>query len=112
MANDYTTGRGFLEALRGETNEVTEMVTLAVAIADQGCRFDLEYGCTFVMLDSGEWIDTARASPDVLAMPLDARERYRVQCVRAIRYLDLRGHLLRNPTFPSLVRFSEEPALH
>lgn len=112
MDRRYTTGHAFLEALAGESNEVTEMVTLAVAIADQGCRFDLEYGCTFVMLDSGEWIDTANPSPDVAAMPADARERYRTQLARALRYLDLRGHLLRNPSFPTLIRFSEEQALH
>lgn len=111
-ANRWTTGRGFLEALSGEANEITEMLTLAVAVADQGCQFDLEYGCTAITLASGEWIDTAQPSPEVIAMDAESRTRFGNQLARAIRYLDLRGQLLRNPGFPMLVRFVSEEALN
>lgn len=111
----YTVGRGFLAALAGETNAVTEMVTLAVAIADQSARFDIEFGCTVVMVagdNGGEWIDTHQPSEEVLAMDRDARQRYGNQLVRAMRYLELRDQIERHPTFHLLIRFSDEPAVH
>lgn len=111
-ANRWTTGRGFLEALREESNEITEMLTLAVAVSDQYSQFDIEYGCTVVVLGSGEWIDTAQPSPEVIAMDEGARRRFGNQLARAIRYLDLRGQLLRNPGFPHLVRFATEETLN
>jgi hypothetical protein len=106
--NEFTIGRGFLEALRGEANEITEMLTLAVAVADQGCRFDIEYGSTPVVIESGEWLDISAPSSDVCAMPTEARERFQTQVARALRYLDLRGQLVRHPTFETLFRFEEE----
>lgn len=111
-ANQWTTGRGFLESIRDEANEVTEMLTLSVAIADQSARFDLEYGCTFVTLSSGEWLDTSTQSPELRAMPEEAQRRFGNQLARAMRYLDLRGQLLRNPAYPHLVRFATPEALH
>lgn len=111
-ANQWTTGRGFLEAISEEANEVTEMLTLAVAIADQGARFDLEFGCTIVTTNTGEWLDTGTMSPQVKAMAEDAQRRYGNSLARALRYIDLRGQLLRNPAYPHLVRFAEPESIH
>lgn len=108
----YTTGRGFLAALEGESDAVTEMLTIAVAIADQSARFDIEFGCATVVLGSGEWVDTGTPSPEVTGMPEDARDRYRVQLLRAMRYLELRGQLVRHGSFPNLLRYQTEEATH
>lgn len=110
-ANRWTVGDGYLDALRaaGESNAITEMLTLAVAAADQACRFDIEWGCAEVQADGQLWIDTAQRSADAQQLPdNDAQQRYAAQLVRALRYLELRGHLLKHPAYPRLVRFAEE----
>lgn len=112
VGNEWTRGNGFLRALREESNEITEMLTLSVAIADACSRFDIEFGCTFVSLANGEWHDTSRMSPEVEQMDPQAQQRYGNQLARAMRYLDLRGQIVRNPTFPALVRFTTAENLH
>lgn len=89
-----------------------ELVQLAMDIADYSARFDIDYACTVVMMNDGEWIDTAEPAPDVASMPADDREILLMQVLRAMRYLDLRGHLEHHPLFPKLIRFSELKAPH
>lgn len=111
-ADEFTRGRGYLASLSEESNAVTEMLTLAVAIADQSAQFDVSYACRFVVLDSGEWIDTSAPSPEAEQMPPEGKARIANQLGRAMRYLDLRDLIVRHPAYPRLLRFAEAEALH
>ncbi len=110
-SNRWTVGDGFLDALKaaGEANAITEMLTLAVSISDQAARFDIEWGCAEVQADGLVWLDTAQRSAMAAQLPdEEARQRYAAQLVRALRFLELREHLVKHPTYPRLVRFAEE----
>lgn len=94
------------------TAALVEMHTLAIAIADIGSRFDIEFGCLGVVLNDGDWIDTAKPSADVDGMDETEREATLKAVCRAMRYLHLRGHIDRHPLFTSLIRFHDIQVPH
>lgn len=109
-ATKDTVGSNFLACIQDLANPITEMVTLAVAIADQGARFDIQWACNEVVLSSGQWLDTSISGRSAGARQLQPEEQCRMQnqLVRAQRYLLLRGQLQRNTAYASLVRFIDE----
>lgn len=79
--------------------KLLEARDLAFAIADEQCIHDVETWHYTVVSDGREWRDLKMQSNAEMA------ER----CVRALRYLELRGYLVQHPVFPNLVRV-ERPA--
>lgn len=67
---------------------------LAFAIADACCALDIETNHYTVVSDGVEWRDLRMLHNADLAPAAE----------RAVRYLTLRGLLVRHPVFPNLVR--------
>ena len=77
-----------------------EATTLALEIADEAARSDVEVYCYETSADGHRWYDTASAPPED------------VEWVgRALRYLDLRKLMIRHPDHPQLVRWERESAV-
>lgn len=78
-----------------------EVLHLAYKIADSCARADIECECLQVRSDArGHWFDTA-AIPD----GADTDDAGREFLADALRYLDLRGLLIRDKDVPCIVTF-------
>lgn len=78
----------------------SEVVDIAVEIADSVARSDIEVECLTVELDGERYYDTSLPDPEDAAW-----------VGRATRYLQLRGHLIRHPDMPHLVRWESSNAV-
>lgn len=80
----------------------TETQALAIEIADEAARCDIESHCRVAEADGATWYTTA-GHPDM--------DEYDWVCVRrAARYLEERGRLERHGEIEHLVRFLEASA--
>lgn len=70
---------------------------LAAEIADESSRSDLACFCTFTVTNGEKWYDTTDTG---------FAEHMRESVDKALRYLDLRGHITRHPHNPQLVRLA------
>lgn len=81
-------------------NRLGDSLRLALEIADEAARADIEGNCVS-HTDCGHLWWYARA-------PIDPRDQYVSKTVdRAVRYLDLRNRIVHHETVPVLVRFRE-----
>ena len=75
-----------------------ERLRLATDIADDAARCEIESYCGIETLGTRDWYDTLAVSPK--------GPEYERGVDRALRYLDLRGHMQRHPVQKHLVRFA------
>lgn len=75
-----------------------EMLSLAVEIADETARTNVE-------LHAAEWHDLVGMRWWNTQFLTDADAELHNAVARDLRYLTLRGHVLRNPAMPYLVQF-------
>lgn len=80
----------------GDTH--SECAQLALQIADDAARCDVESYCTKFQLRWRVWYDTEVLRPEGIEVEQGVE--------RAVRYLDLRGALQRHPQQAHLVRFA------
>lgn len=77
-----------------------EVAALALSIADEAARSDIEAFCTWSSKEpANRWYDTATIDDQEFAGEL------RATVDRAVRYLDLRGLLVRSGVRPNFVQF-------
>lgn len=78
----------------------SEVTTLALELADETARSDVEVYCGEYQLSGQRWYDTTSAPPEDVEW-----------VERALRYLDLRGLLIRHTQRPHLVRWEPSYAV-
>lgn len=75
-----------------------ETIRMAMTIADDAARSDIEYYCPSIPVEDWTFWDTSK--PNVS----DALSLQRL--FNAVNYLTLRGHIAQHATAPSLIRFT------
>jgi hypothetical protein len=75
-----------------------EQLRLAKKIADRSARCEVESYCTFERMGRFTWYDTHSLSKEGVFVQGDVADE--------VRYLDLRGRLIRHPVQKHLVRFA------
>lgn len=78
-------------------DELTMCLQIATEVADEETRADIETNCTFERMGRLTWYDTT--------LPTTAGPEIDASINRALRYLELRGHLVQHPVQKHLVRF-------
>ena len=74
-----------------------EQLRLAKKLADDSARSDVETYCTYQRMGRLTWYDTHSLSKEGVFVGEDVTDQ--------VRYLDLRGRLIRHPVQRHLVRF-------
>lgn len=102
QACELTATTGYARRTEGATHD-TQLVALALRMADESARADIESTCLRVASGAHTWYDLDSAVED---------EAWYVE--RALQYIDLRGEdltgfrLVRSQAFRNLVRFEEK----
>ena len=75
-----------------------ETIRLAMTIADDAARTDIEYYCPSIPFEDWTFWNTASSNAtDALSLQ---------RLANAVTYLNLRGRIAQHPTAPSLIRFT------
>lgn len=82
-----------------------ETLSLALQIADQQARIDIESFCTAVVMDRVVWYDTTMIEPGEADSLLEFGKRYIALRGDALPYI-----VIQHPLFTSLYRFEGKPA--